>query len=196
MRLSGLDQGLVEYFLGHADRYSGAYAIYTDEELRKLYSKHEHVLSVRGSGNIREVEEKLQDTAATVEGYRNIITDQAKEVTELRHGLEAMKKGFDEKIDELEKQNVRASEESVRLGKTLSALEHELREVIGLYNQFIEDPAAYGRMAEYLKRIIPDLFNIIIDGFKLKMDNVDLDFKVDIDEIIEKVKQISENADL
>ena len=189
LRLSGLDQGLVEYFLGHNDPYSHAYTIYTDDELRKLYTKHEHVLSARGSGNIREVQEKLQDTTATVEGYRNIITDQARGITELRSELKDMKKGFDEKIRELQAENARASEKSMRLNEVVSGLERELKGVTAEYNRFVSDPAYYGVMLELTKEVFSEFVKVFVGSFELNTDFKGLDLKIDADAIVEKIRK-------
>ena len=50
----------------------------------EYYLKAEHHVTVMGSGDIRELHDRLQDTQASVEGYRGILTKQAEEMVELR----------------------------------------------------------------------------------------------------------------
>ncbi|MEE8400852.1 MAG: tyrosine-type recombinase/integrase [Candidatus Hydrothermarchaeaceae archaeon] len=61
LKLNGVNQDVVDGFLGHTDRYKDAYTLATDDELRKIYSSIEEALSVVGvSSGISEIEGKLK----------------------------------------------------------------------------------------------------------------------------------------
>ena len=62
MVLQGVNQQLIDYFLGHtSDPYGGAYFNAPDEQLRELYSKHMEHLSITEVREIADVEEKFQE---------------------------------------------------------------------------------------------------------------------------------------
>jgi predicted nuclease with TOPRIM domain len=52
--------------------------------------KSEHHVTIMGSGDIREIQDSLQDTQAAVKGYKGLISEQAVETAELREKFERM----------------------------------------------------------------------------------------------------------
>jgi len=56
----------------------------------EYYLKAEHHVTVMGSGDIREIQDCLLDTRAAVKGYKDIITEQAEEIADLKRRMEAM----------------------------------------------------------------------------------------------------------
>ena len=77
--------------MGHSGYLTEAYRRYSRKQMAEYYLKAEHHITVMGTGDIREIQDKLQDTHATVEGYRGIISRQAEEMVELRKDIEDMK---------------------------------------------------------------------------------------------------------
>jgi len=82
---------IVEALMGHSGYLTEAYRRYSRKQMAEYYLKAEHHITVMGTGDIREIQDKLQDTHATVEGYRGIISRQAEEMVELRKDIEDMK---------------------------------------------------------------------------------------------------------
>ena len=82
---------IVESLMGHEGYLTEAYRRYTTKQMGEYYLKAEHHVTVMGSGDIREIQDKLQDTHAAVEGYKTIISRQAEEMVELRQRFESMK---------------------------------------------------------------------------------------------------------
>ena len=54
----------------------------------EYYMKSEHHVTIMGSGDIREIQDSLQDTQAAVKGYKDLISEQAVETAELRAKFE------------------------------------------------------------------------------------------------------------
>ena len=75
---------IVEALMGHEGYLTNAYRRYTRKQMGEYYLKAEHLVTIMGSGDIRELQDRLQDTQASVEGYRGILTKQAEEMVELR----------------------------------------------------------------------------------------------------------------
>jgi uncharacterized coiled-coil DUF342 family protein len=73
-----------------------AYRRYNRKQMAEYYLKAEHHVTVMGSGDIREIRDRLQDTQAAVEGYRSIISKQAEEMVELRRKFDDMSEEFAE----------------------------------------------------------------------------------------------------
>jgi len=107
---------VVECLLGHEGYLTQAYRRYTKKQMGEYYMKSEHHVTIMGSGDIREIQDSLQDTQAAVKGYKDLISEQAVETAELREKfermegkLEAMKKReaarepYDDKMTELMK---------------------------------------------------------------------------------------------
>ena len=82
---------IVEALMGHGGYLTEAYRRYSRKQMGEYYLKAEHHITVMGTGDIREIQDKLQDTHAAVEGYRGIISSQAEEMAELRKDIEDMK---------------------------------------------------------------------------------------------------------
>jgi integrase len=81
---------IVETLMGHEGYLTDAYRRYTRKQMGEYYRKAEHHVTVMGSGDLREIQDRLQDTQAAVEGYRSIISTQAEEMVELRRRLEEL----------------------------------------------------------------------------------------------------------
>lgn len=75
---------IVEAILGHEGYLTGAYRRYTQKQMGEFYLKAEHYVTIRGSGNIQEIQDRMQDAEMTIEGYKSIITKQAEEMARLR----------------------------------------------------------------------------------------------------------------
>jgi len=81
---------IVEALMGHEGYLTGAYRRYTVKQMAEFFSKAEHYVTISSGGDIREIQDRLQDTQATVEGYKSIIGEQAVETAELREKFERM----------------------------------------------------------------------------------------------------------
>ena len=86
---------IVEALMGHEGYLTEAYRRYTKKQMGEYYVKAEHHVTVMGSGDIREIQDKLQDTHAAVEGYRGIISKQAEEMAELRQKYDKIEADLD-----------------------------------------------------------------------------------------------------
>jgi integrase len=60
-RLKGLNEKLIDYFMGHSDPYGGAYNQATNKELRDKYMEIEEALSVSSVSNLSDIEGKLKE---------------------------------------------------------------------------------------------------------------------------------------
>lgn len=78
---------IVEALMGHEGYLTAAYRRYTRKQMGEYYLKAEHHVTIMGSGDIKEIQDKLQDTHAAVEGYRGIISKQTEEIAELREEM-------------------------------------------------------------------------------------------------------------
>ncbi len=94
---------IVEALMGHEGYLTDAYRRYTTKQMGEYYLKAEHHITIFESGDLAEIQEKLQDTSATVEGYKNIVTGQADEMAKMRREMEDLKSKLDgiQKVDEL-----------------------------------------------------------------------------------------------
>jgi len=85
MKLQGVNNEIVEYWMGHVIPYEAAYMIPQEEELKKIYAEHEEALSVnRSVEQIKKLEEKFD---GKMETYDEIINRQAAEIKKLREEL-------------------------------------------------------------------------------------------------------------
>jgi integrase len=85
---------IVEALMGHEGYLTEAYRRFSKKQMGEYYLKAEHHVTVMGAGDLIEVRERLQDTRAEVRGYKDIITEQAEEMADLRKELEEMKGEF------------------------------------------------------------------------------------------------------
>jgi integrase/recombinase XerD len=59
--LEGVNQQLIDYWMGHSIPYNGAYGIPLPDEQRKIYAEHEKALSVSGViSGVNEIEERFK----------------------------------------------------------------------------------------------------------------------------------------
>jgi len=79
---------IVEALMGHEGYLTEAYRRYSRKQMGEYYLKAEHHITVMGSGDIREFQDRLQDTQAAVKGYKDIITEQAEEMVDIRRKME------------------------------------------------------------------------------------------------------------
>jgi integrase len=79
---------IVEALMGHEGYLTEAYRRYSTKQMGEYYLKAEHHITVMGSGDIREFQDRLQDTQAAVKGYKDIITEQAEEMVDIRRKME------------------------------------------------------------------------------------------------------------
>jgi integrase len=93
---------IAEALMGHEGYLTEAYRRYTLKQMGEYYLKAEHHVTVMGTGDIREIQDKLQDTHAAVEGYRTIISRQAEEMVEVKKQLEQVR----EELEGLKAENV------------------------------------------------------------------------------------------
>jgi integrase/recombinase XerD len=81
LKLEGVNELFVEYMLGHAIPYNGAYFRPHPEELRKVYSEHERALSISEvSMPMVEVEKRLK---LEIEKQHAVIRELEKKVLEI-----------------------------------------------------------------------------------------------------------------
>jgi integrase len=163
---------IVEALMGHEGYLTDAYRRYTRKQMGEYYLRAEHHVTVTGTGDIREIQDRLQDTQAAVKGYKDIITEQTQEIAELK-----------QKYGEQEKKIV----ETEKVQERIKELEEELREVVNWYNKFMEDPAFYGVLLEIIKEVFNEFVKIVRESLKLKGDFKGLDLKIDTDVIFESV---------
>jgi integrase len=162
---------IVEALMGHEGYLTDAYRRYTRKQMGEYYLRAEHHVTVTGTGDIREIQNRLQDTQAAVKGYKDIITEQTQEIAELK-----------QKYGEQEKKIV----ETEKVGERIKELEEELREVVNWYNKFMEDPAFYGVLLEIIKEVFNEFVKTVRESLELKGDFKGLDLKIDADAIVEK----------
>jgi len=106
--------------------------------MAEYYLKAEHHITITGSGDIREIQDRLQDTQAAVKGYEDIISEQALDIAKLRQvyerlegELEAMKaredarEPYDDKMTELMKRLIANPEMKELIKKELGEIKGE-----------------------------------------------------------------------
>lgn len=60
LRMNGANEALIDYFMGHTERYGGAYNRMTDEELKEQYVKYEEYLSISEFQDVEGVVEQFK----------------------------------------------------------------------------------------------------------------------------------------
>jgi len=96
MKLQGVNNEIVEYWMGHAIPYESAYMIPQEEELRRIYAEHEEALSInRATEQIKKLEQKFD---GKMETYDEIINRQAAEIKRLREKLAKMEHSKEQQI--------------------------------------------------------------------------------------------------
>jgi integrase/recombinase XerD len=86
--LEGVNQLLIDYWMGHRLPYGGAYGIPDPEEQRKIYAEHEQALSVSAiRSGINEIEEKFR---REMEKRDYIIKGMEERIKKLEKQLKAM----------------------------------------------------------------------------------------------------------
>ena len=99
MKLQGVNNEIVEYWMGHAIPYESAYMIPQEDELRKIYAEHEEALSInRATEQIKKLEQKFN---GKMETYDEIINRQAAEIEKLRRELGERKSVADALLKEI-----------------------------------------------------------------------------------------------
>jgi hypothetical protein len=79
--LEGINELFVEYMMGHVIPYNGAYFRPHPEELRKVYSEHEHALSITEVAiPAGEIEKKLR---LEMDKQKSVIENLEKRVLEI-----------------------------------------------------------------------------------------------------------------
>ncbi len=95
LKLKGVNQDIVDGFLGHSDKYNNAYTGAADEELREIYQGIEKALSVFGvSTGIDEVEarlnQKLERKDYVINGLEEKINELATQQSVIMKVLEKL----------------------------------------------------------------------------------------------------------
>jgi integrase len=95
-RLKGLNEKLIDYFMGHSDPYGGAYNQATNKELRDKYMEIEEALSVSSVSNLSDIEgklrEELKERDYVIQGMREEINELKEEFRVLKDLLPLLKK--------------------------------------------------------------------------------------------------------
>jgi len=123
MKLQGVNNEIVEYWMGHVIPYEAAYMIPQEEELKKIYAEHEEALSInRATEQIKKLEKKFDGKMKT---YDEIINRQAAEIKRLREELGRLQQSREQQIgDEL----VKVLQNPTVAQKVIKALEEVLKE--------------------------------------------------------------------
>jgi integrase len=122
---------IVEALMGHEGYLTNAYRRYTRKQMGEYYLKAEHHVTVMGTGDLTEIRETLEDTRAAVKGYKDIITEQAEEMVDIRRDIEALKAKeeartpFDEKMTDLMERLLRNPEMEKLIKKEIEAINEE-----------------------------------------------------------------------
>jgi integrase len=87
---------IVEALMGHQGYLTEAYRRYTLKQMAEYYLKAEHHVTVIGSGDIRELSDRLMDTQVTVKGYRDVIKEQAEEIVLLEQRFTTQERQLEE----------------------------------------------------------------------------------------------------
>jgi len=117
MKLQGVNNEIVEYWLGHTIPYESAYMIPGEDELKKIYAEHEEVLSInRATEQVKRLEQKFN---GKMETYDDIINRQAAEIKKLREKLAEMEQSKDKQLGE---ELLRALENNPEIAKELTEM--------------------------------------------------------------------------
>jgi len=116
---------IVEALMGHEGYLTEAYRRYPKKQMGEYYLKAEHHIMITGTGDIREIQDKLQDTQVAVRGYKDIIQEQAEEMAEFR-----------KRVDRLE------------------ATRSKIGEIDERFSKILEDPEVQTVMIKKMKEIM------------------------------------------
>jgi integrase len=84
---------IVEALMGHEGYLTEAYRRYSRKQMAEYYLKGEqHVTIMRGSGDLQEIQGRLEETQVTVKGYKGIIAEQAAEIAQLREDITTLRR--------------------------------------------------------------------------------------------------------
>ena len=123
MKLQGVNNEIVEYWMGHVIPYEAAYMIPQEEELKKIYAEHEEALSVnRSVEQIKKLEEKFD---GKMETYDEIINRQAAEIKKLREELAELEGSKEKQIGEEIIKALKNPEIGKKVLKTLEEIQKE-----------------------------------------------------------------------
>jgi hypothetical protein len=128
---------IVEALMGHEGYLTEAYRRYSRKQMGEYYLKAEHHVMVMGSGDIREFQDRLQDTQAAVKGYKDIITEQAEEMVDIRRKME-------ERTGEIAK--LREEIETIKRDGHYHQLAYDFLKLLS------RDPTAATRFSEFIDR--------------------------------------------
>ncbi len=92
-RLKGLNEKLIDYFMGHSDSYGGAYNIVTNDELKEKYIEIEPGLSVSSVSNLGDIEVKMKEE---LELRDHMIRGMKEEILDLKQGAKIFNEVFKE----------------------------------------------------------------------------------------------------
>ncbi len=92
-RLKGLNEKLIDYFMGHSDSYGGAYNIVTNDELKEKYLEIEPGLSVSSVSNLGDIEVKMKEE---LELRDHMIRGMKERIIELEQGAKVFNEVFKE----------------------------------------------------------------------------------------------------
>lgn len=119
MKLQGVNNEIVEYWMGHALPYDATYLIPTIDEMRKIYAEHEEALSIYPSEeSIKAIKEEMNEKLLD---YNEILLQQKKEIDRLKKELEESKSLVDKFIKEL----LKHPEKARRLMEVLASIAEE-----------------------------------------------------------------------
>ena len=122
MKLQGVNNEIVEYWMGHTLPYEATYLIPTIEEMRKIYKEHEEALSIYPSEeSIKAIKEEMNGKLLD---YNEILLQQKKEIDRLRKEVQESKSLIDKFIIELMKHPDKAR----RIAEILASIVEEKEE--------------------------------------------------------------------
>lgn len=117
MKLQGVNNEIVEYWLGHSIPYESAYFIPPQDELKRIYGENAEPLSInRAVEQIKKLEEKYNGKMDT---YDDIIERQASKIKRLESQIAEMEQSKEQQAGEV---FVRALENPDIRDKFISAL--------------------------------------------------------------------------
>jgi len=91
MQFHGMNQQIIEGFIGHKVPYNSAYSRLGDEELRETYKGVEKYLTLDFRENIDKVEGRVKNLEVMNKGYEVKIDELKQEVQELKEKQDVMK---------------------------------------------------------------------------------------------------------
>jgi integrase/regulator of replication initiation timing len=87
---------IVEALMGHEGYLTDAYRRYTQKQMGENYLKAEHHVTVSGTVDLHEIKDRLQNTQATVHGYKQIVSEQNDEIIALRTEMKELKEKLED----------------------------------------------------------------------------------------------------